>query len=58
MRDERWIVCVTDYDAGDAFCSAIGVECVGWNIGSAFGKLVYGIGTGLMHYRANRQGAD
>lgn len=31
MSDERRIVWIADYDAGDAFCAAVGVERVGWD---------------------------
>ena len=39
MGDESGIVGVADYDAGDAFGAAVGVECVGWAKVSAHGQL-------------------
>ena len=31
MCDKGRIVRIADYDSGNAFCAAIGMECVGWN---------------------------
>ena len=35
MSDKGGIIKIADYDAGDAFCTTIGVECVGYAKGLA-----------------------
>lgn len=30
MGDQGWVLVIGDDDAADAFCSAVGVECVIW----------------------------
>lgn len=39
MCDKGRIVGIADYNSGDAFCTTIGMECVGWNGMSAEGQI-------------------